>query len=71
MPATEIEDYLVRLEKEITEFKEELIRISWYMRGGVSVTELLHSYSFDDREAMYTIIKDNLETTKATQMPLV
>lgn len=41
------------------------------MRGGVSVIELLHYYSHDDRNAMYEIIKENLEMTKDTQMPLV
>jgi hypothetical protein len=41
------------------------------MRGGVTVQELLHIYSFDDREAYYDIIKENIEATKASQMPLI
>jgi uncharacterized membrane-anchored protein YitT (DUF2179 family) len=41
------------------------------MRGGVTILELLHYYSHDDREAMYTVIKENLEMTKDTQMPLL
>lgn len=41
------------------------------MRGGVSLEQLLHVYSHEDREVMYDIIKENIETTKATQMPLV
>ncbi len=41
------------------------------MRGGVSLHELLHVYSFDDREAMYTTIKENVEMTKASQMPFL
>lgn len=41
------------------------------MRGGVTVQELLHIYSHDDRESMYAIIKDNLETTKESGMPFV
>ena len=41
------------------------------MRGGVSLQELLHVYSYDDREAMYAVIKDNLETTKETRMPIL
>jgi hypothetical protein len=62
---------LVRLEKEIKQFKEELSRLSWFMRGGVTLAELLHTYSSDDREAMYAVIKENLEATKNSQMPLV
>lgn len=41
------------------------------MRGGVSLHELLHVYSFDDREAMYVLIKENVEMTKASQMPFL
>jgi hypothetical protein len=41
------------------------------MRGGVSVNDLLHTYSFEDREAIYVIIKENIEATKETNMPLV
>lgn len=41
------------------------------MRGGVSVQELLHVYSFDDRETYYAIIKENIEISKSTNMPLV
>jgi uncharacterized membrane-anchored protein YitT (DUF2179 family) len=41
------------------------------MRGGVTVNDLLDRYSLDDRKVMYTIIEENLEITKTTQMPLL
>ena len=41
------------------------------MRGGVTVHQLLHEYSADDREAFYAVIKDNLEATKESGMPLL
>lgn len=41
------------------------------MRGGVTLQELLHVYSYDDREAMYSVVKENLEITKETQMPIL
>jgi hypothetical protein len=41
------------------------------MRGGVSVHQLLHEYSADDREAFYSVIKDNLEATKESGLPLI
>jgi hypothetical protein len=41
------------------------------MRGGVNINDLLHKYSHEDLEIMSKIIKDNIETTKATQMPLL
>jgi hypothetical protein len=41
------------------------------MRGGVTVNDLLDRYSFDDREAMYLVIKENFEATSETGMPLL
>jgi len=41
------------------------------MRGGVSVNDLLDRYSSEDREVFYEIIKENIEATKNTQMPLL
>lgn len=41
------------------------------MRGGVTMQELLHVYSFDDREAMYAVIQSNLEATKESRLPLL
>jgi len=41
------------------------------MRGGVSVNDLLDRYSSEDREVFYEIIKENIEATKNTQLPLL
>jgi hypothetical protein len=41
------------------------------MRGGVTVDELLHLYSYEDRDMIYNVIKDNMEATKETRMPLL
>jgi hypothetical protein len=71
MPASAIEEYLVRLEDEIKDFKTELVRLSWYMRGGITVDQLLHQYSYDDRMAIQTVIKENINITKETNMPLI
>jgi hypothetical protein len=38
------------------------------MRGGISADEA-YQLSFQDRETINEIIKDNLETTKETKMP--
>ena len=42
--------------------------MTWYMRGGVSYTDVLNM-SADERDAITEIIEDNLETTKKTSMP--
>jgi hypothetical protein len=41
------------------------------MRGGVSMHELLHVYDSQDREMLYNIIKENIDATKETRMPLL
>jgi hypothetical protein len=41
------------------------------MRGGVTVNELMHIFSYEDRVVYYDIIKENIETTKETGLPLV
>jgi hypothetical protein len=41
------------------------------MRGGVTANDLMYLYSFEDRKIMYKIVKDNIETTNKTGMPLM
>ena len=41
------------------------------MRGGVTMDELLHLYSFEDRDMIYNVINENIEATKETRMPLL
>jgi hypothetical protein len=41
------------------------------MRGGVTLDQLLHQYSFDDRDSMYAVVKENIEISKETNMPLL
>ena len=40
----------------------------WYMRGGLTLEEGF-SLSAEDRTLISDIIKDNLETTKKSQLP--
>ena len=57
-----------RYEKQSRAIKEELLRLCWYMRGGISYNEAM-MLSATDRKVISKIINDNLETTKKTQMP--
>jgi hypothetical protein len=41
------------------------------MRGGVHVNDLFDRYTLEDIKILQDIIKENIEATKATQMPLV
>lgn len=71
MPNHEIEKYLKSFDDQIKAIKDEIFRISWFMRGGVSSHDLLHEYSVEDRDIMNKIIKENIENTKNTKLPLM
>jgi hypothetical protein len=57
--------YLTDLDSETKNLKHELLKICWYMRGGVTYQEALNM-SIDERKIVGNIVKDNLETTKKT-----
>lgn len=71
MSNSEIESYIDFLENEVKNIKDEIFRISWYMRGGVSSTDLFYLYSFEDRKILSNIIKDNIDATVKAKMPLI
>lgn len=56
------------LDKESKAFKSDLYKLCWYMRGGVTIDDVF-AMSFEDREIIGSLVKDNLETTKKTGMP--
>lgn len=41
------------------------------MRGGVTSTDLFHVYSYEDREILSKIIKDNIDASVKAKMPLI
>ena len=53
------------MDSDIKNLKHELLKICWYMRGGVTYQEALNM-SIDERKIVANIVKDNLETTKKT-----
>jgi hypothetical protein len=71
LPNSEIESYVKSFENIQKQIKDEIFRLSWHMRGGVSSQDLFHVYSYEDRQIINEIVKDNIETTKKTQMPLL
>lgn len=64
----EIEKMLKDFEKDTKAIKTELLKICWYMRGGLSYNEAL-GLSIDEREICSEIIKENLQTTKESGLP--
>jgi hypothetical protein len=56
------------LENSVKQFKYDLSKLCWYMRGSVSLTEMYET-CHEDREIMSQLVQDNLETAKKTQQP--
>ena len=68
--SAQIAEYLENLEKESNQIREEALRLTWFMRGGISYTEALN-LSLAERKSVDEIIKENLDPTKKTGMPFV
>jgi hypothetical protein len=64
----EIMEEVEILENSVKQFKYDLSKLCWYMRGSVSLTEMYET-CHEDREVMSQLVQDNLETTKKTQQP--
>lgn len=60
--------YLESLDQEVKALKTEVIRMCWYMRGGISYNEIM-AMSNQEREIISEVIKKNLETTEKTKLP--
>ena len=60
--------YFDQLERQSKALKEEILRLCWYMRGGITYDEAI-MLSYTDREIINKIVKDNLETAKKSGMP--
>ena len=64
----QIDDLVKTYENDTKALKEDLLRMCWYMRGGLTYAESLN-LSVEERELIGKIINSNLEVTKETQMP--
>lgn len=57
-----------QMEKEADSIRQESLKLSWYMRGGLTYDQVL-ALSNSERKMVNALIKDNLETTKKSRMP--
>ena len=55
-------------EKDTKALKEELIKICWFMRGGITLTEAF-LLTMDDRVLVGELIEENLKITKDSGLP--
>jgi hypothetical protein len=64
----EIIKKLEGMDQEAKTIKKRLFELCWYMRGGISFTEIMQM-GVSDISLMNDVIEGNLETTKKTGMP--
>jgi hypothetical protein len=64
----EILEEVKHMENGQKEIKSEILKLCWYMRGGVTIDEG-YNLSYEDRSIISDIVKENLETTKKSGMP--
>ena len=55
-------------DKESKALKSNALRISWFMRGGLTYADVL-ALSYQERLDVEKIIEDNMETTKKSGQP--
>jgi hypothetical protein len=68
MSMEEIEKLTDSMVKEIDGLDRNALKMSWYMRGGVSYNDIMNMTS-KQVDALNSIIDENLETTKKSKMP--
>ena len=64
-----INKLVVEYDRESKALKDELFRLCWYMRGGITYSEALEIMSNEEREIVGKIIEKNLEITKESGQP--
>jgi hypothetical protein len=68
LSSEEISDLIDRMDKDCQQIRREALKMSWFMRGGLSYDQAM-TLSIQEREIINDIIKDNLETTKKSGLP--
>ncbi len=70
MELPEIIKFTESLDKEAKAIEHNLLRLTWYMRGGITLDEA-YQLSFEQREMINEIVKENFEYTKDTGQPFI
>lgn len=61
-------ELLESYDKDSKALKYNILKMCWYMRGGLTYDEAIMT-SYQDREIINEIIKENLDTTKESGLP--
>lgn len=68
MTPDQVEELTNSMVEEIKTIRYNALKFTWYMRGGVSYTDVMNMCS-DELNAINQIVDENMETTKKTKLP--
>ena len=57
-----------QMEKDCQNIRQESLKISWFMRGGLTYDQAM-ALGIQERELINELITENLETTKKSGLP--
>ena len=66
--AEQISKLVDDMEKETVSIRQEAMKMSWFMRGGITYDQAMQ-LSITERSIVNDIVKENLETTKKSGLP--
>ena len=64
----QISSYVDRLDQEDEQIRSESLRLAWYMRGGATYNDVMQMSS-TERKLVSELAKENIETTKKSNLP--
>lgn len=64
----QVVDYLNDLDSEAKALKAEILKLCWFMRGGLTYDEGM-MLSQQEKDMIIKLVNDNLDTTKESGMP--
>jgi hypothetical protein len=56
------------MDKEAEQIKAESFRLAWYLRGGATYEDIMNM-SVQERRLINVLAKENIETTKKSNLP--
>ena len=64
----QISSYVDNLDQEAEQIRSESLRLAWYMRGGATYNDVMQMSS-TERKLVSELAKENIETTKKSNLP--
>lgn len=68
LTAEDIANYIEALDQEANSIRSNNFRLAWHMRGGITYDQVMQ-LGQNERQMISELIKENIETTKKTNLP--